>query len=219
MTDPLEALREHLGHRRLAGRSADCLSDETIEALADGSLPALEAINRAHFDTCTRCLTAYAETRALLEAAAPSPPAPVHLPRHVRRVLGSLVTARVSLGWAVAATAIATVGTWLVSSEMDRSPGHPSGRPVVDLSHRTDAAVRAIAGVVETIKDTSTADLTAHVVELRVSSGERYAVFVWGPPTVRVGDRVIVDGVFMTADGADGRPVFKGVANVVRVAP
>ena len=70
--EPLEELRRVLDTRvRSESTTADCIDDDTIAALADGSLdPALRATVLPHVSTCARCRAAVASVaRALAESS------------------------------------------------------------------------------------------------------------------------------------------------------
>ena len=80
MNDSLSHLREELRRHRQMGVSDSCLSETTLQALADGSLNALEtSAARKHMAGCVECLSAYAEFRALWEMATASEMGPAML--------------------------------------------------------------------------------------------------------------------------------------------
>ena len=76
INESLGRLGEELRRRRAAGASAmgasEHLSDNTLQALADGSLGSLETpAARSHIAQCLECLNAYGELRALWDMSAP----------------------------------------------------------------------------------------------------------------------------------------------------
>src|SRR6266404_3579622 len=65
-----EELRRRHAMRAGAAGASEHLSEDTLQALADGSLGVLEtATVRAHIAQCLDCLNAYAEVRALWETS------------------------------------------------------------------------------------------------------------------------------------------------------
>jgi len=221
MSDEFDRLIEHLEERR--SEAADCLSDVAIESLAMGSLETAERERAtAHLANCLGCLQAYASVRSLLEAAAGEAAPPEAEVNGVIRHppwLRPIDAARrafhypVPAGWAVAAAIAVMTLVWALSGVADRNRV-PSGRSVRQMGDTGETA--RITGTVEEIRDVTSAGTTVYTLHLLDSRGVRYAVLVWGPPTVAVGDHVSVEGVFMPSD--PGGASFSGVASVVERA-
>lgn len=220
MPSDLDCLTEALRARRARGDRPDCLSDGTLEALADGSLSSPERTTaRQHLDRCLACLHAYATLRRLLETFAleqeeiAQPPSPGRTVMIFKQTFAT----RVSLGWAVAGVAAAALLTWLMTSQLHRLPLALGRAPsVVELSDQPGQKSARISGIVLGIRDAGAEDLRAHVLEVQDAAGAVYSVFAWGPPTVRVGDAVVVDGLFSPLEASEGNPRYKGVASAVR---
>ena len=200
-------LVEMLDWSRTLGAREGCLGDATLEALADGSLPAVQtAAASAHLRDCVCCLHAYASVRALLEPEAPAD----------RRALRRLVATRIPIGWAVATVAAAMVLTWTLTSTVGRERGPVGDVPLmVELSGQQGA--QTVSGAVQTVDDASTTAVAAHVLEIAGEDGRRYTIFVWGSPTSRVGDRVSVKGHFAPIDESAGASALRGVGTRVHV--
>jgi len=204
-------MREHQGVLELLERSRaldqgdGCLADATLETLADGSLGATETTAAgAHLRECLGCLHAYAAVRALVE-----PPPRPHAER-VRRV----VATRVRLPWAAAAVAAAVALTWLLATS-PREPAAPDAPRVIEMAGRQGS--QTVAGAVQTVEDAGAPAVAAHVLGLAGDDGRRYTIFVWGGPTVRVGDRVSVEGHFEQTEESAAAGARHGVA--IRLRP
>lgn len=174
--------------------SADCLDEGTVAALADASLPAADAATAtAHLGQCLSCLAAYAAVRRLLDDGE----------QERTRRPQRLLAARVPLGWTVATAAAAAGLAWLVATTGIQAV--PEGPSTVEMSGlRT---TETISGTVRALERAGTTEVAAHVLEIVVDGGgRRYTVFVWGEPTLRVGQRVSIEGHFLH-DGGGHRGV------------
>lgn len=197
---------ELLERSRALGQGDGCLADATLEALADGSLGATETTAAgAHLRECLGCLHAYAAVRALLE-----PP-----PRPQTHCVRRLVATRVRLPWAAAAMAAAVVLTWLLATTAGREPAAPDAPRVIEMAGRQGP--QTVAGAVQTVEDAGAPAVAAHVLGLAGDDGRRYTIFVWGGPTVRVGDRVSVEGHFEQTEESAAASARHGVA--IRLRP
>jgi hypothetical protein len=226
VSDRLDAVMEALARRR-QDPPAECLSDATVERLADGTLSAERtAAARAHLEGCLSCLQVYAAMRSLLEVATLDEPAaasasPLTAARGDRVARATSPWRRVAairepLPWTVAAAAAAVLLTWtlgVVPERAERVSSNPtSARSTVELAAD---GTRRVTGTVAEIRDSSTQGMPAHVIALDDAGGARYTVFVWGAPTIVAGDAITIEGAFSPDAAIGGRMAYKGVASVV----
>src|SRR5262249_29245939 len=142
---------------------------------------------QTHLAECLQCVHAYARLRRLLELAAPDiikceTPARARGRRAWRRVLGvcqRLFRQPIPAGWAVSGAVAMLVLTWMISSHprQDEALRFPPGRTVPSLgvigrdAERSHATSVTVAGVVDTIRDTTSHGVTAHILTLTDSAG------------------------------------------------
>jgi len=232
MSSIFDELREELVRERLHGRSESCLPDETLQAIADGSAstPVIERARR-HFDGCISCLQAYATFRSLLEA-------PITDERATGQVEGGAggsaegrrwkwgrsrghLQFTIPIGWSTAATVAAALLTWMLSGRIPprgdfaRYEAARSDK-LTELSHKEGNRPVTIAGTVESLQPAGAESIDAYVVTLRTATGVEYTIFAWGRPTVREGQTVEADGVFMSMSDSGGPGKFQGVASKLR---
>jgi len=87
---------------------------------------------------------------------------------------------------------------------------------LTQLSHREGNRPVRIAGTVESLRPASAEGINAHVVTLRTPTGVEYVIFVWGNPSVREGQAIEADGVFMNISESGAPAAFQGVASQLR---
>jgi hypothetical protein len=163
----------------------------------------------AHLDECLACLGAFTELRDCLHGLA-APPRPS---RALRRALDDLIGDRRGRAgraadrlrralifripaWAVAGAAAGVLLAWGAIHQLQQ----PSEAPPLageQLAPAHSQTARVVSGVVSAIRD---------------------VMFTWGPPTVRPGDAVEIEGVFTAASQGAAGPVYQGVATQLRRA-
>lgn len=237
--DRLDRLTQRLAADLDRGASSDCLALAILEDFATGRLDARarERVD-AHLDDCLACLDRFVELRDSLQGVdAPGPVAP-RLRRQLERLIGTEPVGGLRAGsverlrrafvfrvpaWAVAGMAAALVAvTWMAASQFQR-PGATVEWPFPAPSSERLTPVhrqipRTISGVVSSIRDATANGVEAHVVSLKDAAGATYVLFTWGPPTVRPGEPVEIDGIFTSATQSGGLPVYQGVATEFRRA-
>ena len=215
---------------RQAAPQGGCLSPALFEGLATGALdaPTRDRAN-AHLDTCLACLNRLVELRDDLRAIGAPGPVPPRLRRGLAALLGE--TPRQGLlrrafafrvpAWAAAGAVAVLLVTWAVASRYQQ-PAGPVSWPLPDtsgtarLTPANTQTVRTVSGVVASIRDATSTGVEAHVVSLKDAAGATYVLFAWGPPTVKAGETVEIDGIFTGASESAGHPVYQGVATAVR---
>lgn len=240
MAEAFARLMEDLERERVGAPGPRCLSDATLEGLADGSLAQADvAAATRHLSDCLQCLHAYASLRSLLdptdltESATIAPAAGTQRVREEgyfqvgwMELARRAITWRVPAGWAMATAAAAVVMTWMISISIDRpgvfpSPGpmDPTNQPsrMTGLSDRSDGSRRTVTGTVERVQETTSAGIETYVVTVKDGSGATYIVFGWGRPSVRTGQSVQATGVFTSIGGSGSAQTYKGVASDLRV--
>ncbi len=218
--------------------SRQCLGLALLGELATGTLAPL-ARERAetHLNDCLACLDRFVELRDQLHGiAAPEPVSPLlarnldtllsrepgesfwtRLMECLRRALVFRVPA-----WAIAGMAALMLITWVGAHKLQKPdatvewPVDFSSPGQLTPAHRQ--VPRTVSGVVSSIRDATSNGVEAHVVSLRDTSGAIYVLFAWGPPTVRLGDSVEIDGIFTSATQSAGLPVYQGVVTQLRRA-
>jgi len=238
MSDFFEELLENLERERRHSRSRSCLSDETLQALADQSLSTGEIEEaRHHLNMCLPCLQAYAAFRGVLEGSAAADVVTettvvrakkqAHWRKQGLDGIRRSLAFRIPAGLSVAVTAAAVLLTWVFAGQMTRTatpfnpraveqsvqPAHLRG-----LSHKEANRPVSIAGTVEDLRPMSCDGADVYVVRLRAAGGAEYVVFTWDKPNVREGDRAEVEGVFVDITESGGPTTFKGVASQVRAS-
>lgn len=232
---------EDLERERVGAPGPSCLSDATLERLADGSLAQADVAAAArHLRDCLQCLHAYASLRSLLdpadltESASIAPAAGTQPAREESyfwvgwvELARRAVCWRVPAGWAMATAAAAVVMTWMITFSIDRPGGFPSpslidptNQPsrMTGLSDRPDGSRRTVTGIVERVQETTSAGIETYVVTVKDGSGTTYIIFGWGRPSVRTGQSVQATGVFTSIGGSGSAPTYKGVASDLRVS-
>ena len=165
----------------------------------------------------------------------------IRVAESIRAFLG----ARIPIAVAVPVAATAVLVTWVVTSSIDHGTPRPSeqvrppltplgqqtgkedlpealripsGAPVtIPRRHGTGEAERGtVTGIVIQVRDTKFEGMEAHFVTVRDEAGAEYTFFGWGPPTVREGNSVQVDGTFQKVSKGEGPSTYRGVAITVR---
>lgn len=235
--DRLDRLTQRLAADLDRRASSDCLGLAILEDFATGRLDARtrERVD-AHLDDCLTCLDRFVEFLDYLQGVDAPEPVASRLRRQIERLIGtepveglrarSVERLRRAFvfrvpAWAVAGMAAAIVAvTWMAAFQFQR-PGATAEWPFpAPSSERLTPAhrqvTRTISGVVSSIRDATANGVEAHVVSLKDAAGATYVLFSWGPPTVRPGDSVEIDGIFTSATQSAGLPVYQGVATAFR---
>jgi hypothetical protein len=235
MADVFDELREELARERRRSRSESCLPDETLQAIADRSAPAL-VIERArrHFAECLSCLQTYAMFRSLVEASSAtqsaSGPAVSEIPRADwrKRVWDRIryyLACPIPVGWSIATTVAALLLTWMLLEHFPRggdlfSPHAPyltgDSDRLTELAHKEADRPVTVTGTVESVRPANTEGIDTYVVTMRTRAGVEYLIVAWGRPTVRVGQTIEADGVFRNISDSGSPARFQGVASQLR---
>lgn len=189
----------------------------------------------AHLTDCLSCLDRFVELRDHLHGLATAAPVSPVLATKLDILLGHQPGERFWTGgverlrrafvvrvpaWAVAGMAALMLTTWVATYKLQRPsatiewPVDFSSPGQLTPAHRQ--VPRTVSGVVSSLRDATSNGVEAHVVSLRDTSGATYVLFAWGPPAVKLGDSVEIDGIFTSATQSAGTPVYQGVATQLR---
>jgi hypothetical protein len=229
-----QRLLEELDRQGDRPAGSDCLRPEVLGRLTTGRLEArARETAQAHLDGCLHCLDRFITIRDDLQALA----SPGEISPRLARTLDGLIGGRASSSapgllervrevlafrvpaWTVAGAAAAVLLTWAITERL-HWPALPAPAPVVSTppAERLEPAhaqlQRTVSGVVSSVRDATTNGVEAHVVDLRDAGGTSYMLFTWGRPTIEKGDKVEIDAIFTS--GAQGQPVYQGVATALR---